>query len=287
MNLLSPQLVAFMAVVKCKTVHAAAESLFITQTAVTQRIKGLEANLKTTLFLRSRRGMELTVEGEALLRYCQAAVDLEGQALAQIQGSGIATEVTLRLCGPTSIMRSRIIPAAMSLITEYPDLLFEFQIVDQEVRHQRLKAGDADFALVHKQDLADEMAHKQLEPENYVLVCSSQWQGRQLHDIITQERVVDFDPQDQMTLNYLQEYQLIDDMHPGRYFVNKTELIADLVCQGVGYTALTREFVTPFVDSGEMMILNGGKTFLVQPYLAWYPRPEPPAYLPKLIDRIK
>ena len=287
MNLLSPQLIAFMAVVKRKTVHAAAESLHITQTAVTQRIKVLEANLKTTLFLRSRRGMELTNEGEALLRYCQAAVDLEGQTLAQIQGAGVATEVTLRLCGPTSIMRSRVIPASMSLVPSYPDLLFEFQIIDQEVRHQRLKAGEVDFAIVQKQDLADEMAHKQLTPESYVLVCSSSWQGRKIRDIVATERVIDFEPSDQMTLHYLQEHQLQSDMHPGRYFVNKTELIADLVCQGVGYTTLTREFVKPYVESGDMIVLNNSKPIVVQPYLAWYQRPEPPPYLHQLIQLIK
>ena len=278
MNLLSPQLVAFMSVVKNKTVHAAANTLCITQTAVTQRIKALEARLKTTLFIRSRRGMALTTEGEALLRYCQAACDLEGETMAQIHQSGVASEVTLALCGPTSIMRSRVIPACLPLIDDYPDLLFEFQICDVAERQQRLKLGESDFVIVQKNELADEMEYKQLNPEVYVLVCSSDWQGRKLQQVIKQERAIDFDPSDQATIQYLQEHKLLDDMRPSRYYVNHTELIADLVCQGVGYTTLTREFAKQYVDAGDMIILNNSKVYTVQPYLAWYKRPEPPQY---------
>ncbi len=83
MSLLSPQLQAFQAIVKYKTVHAAADTLNVTQTAVTQRIRALEEKLRVTLFIRTRRGMLLTSEGEALLRYCQAVRDIEGEALAK------------------------------------------------------------------------------------------------------------------------------------------------------------------------------------------------------------
>src|SRR4051812_25265264 len=93
MSLLSPQLEAFLAITKYKTVHGAARELGITQTGVTQRIRALEFQLSTTLFIRSRKGMAPTTEGQALLRYCQAARDLEGEALAKIQHAATKTEV--------------------------------------------------------------------------------------------------------------------------------------------------------------------------------------------------
>ena len=62
MILLDPQLHAFEAIVKTGTVHAAAKLLHLTQTAVTQRLRMLEQKMKTTLFIRSRRGMQLTTE---------------------------------------------------------------------------------------------------------------------------------------------------------------------------------------------------------------------------------
>ena len=60
MSLLSPPLEAFVAIVRSKTVISAAKDLGLTQTGVTQRIRVLETQLRTTLFIRSRSGMRLT-----------------------------------------------------------------------------------------------------------------------------------------------------------------------------------------------------------------------------------
>ena len=63
MSLLSQNLQAFAAIVKQGTVMGAAKELRLTQTGVTQRIRSLEQQLATTLFIRSRKGMKLTSEG--------------------------------------------------------------------------------------------------------------------------------------------------------------------------------------------------------------------------------
>ena len=112
MGLLHPGLEAFVAVVRHATVHGAARAIGLSQTAVTQRIRGLERDLGTTLFLRSRQGMRLTEEGRALRRYCQRVGDMEGELLSFLASPGTAREVRLTVVGPSSIMRSRIIPGA-------------------------------------------------------------------------------------------------------------------------------------------------------------------------------
>src|ERR1700733_4267709 len=77
--LLSPQLEAFMAVAKHKTVHAAARAIHLSQTAMTQRIHGLEQKINSTLFIRTWQGMKLSPEGEKLLRYCHAVADYSNE----------------------------------------------------------------------------------------------------------------------------------------------------------------------------------------------------------------
>ena len=256
MSLLSSQLIAFMAVVKHKTVHAAAEEIHLTQTAVTQRIRTLERSLCTSLFVRSRRGMLLTAEGEALYRYCHAATELEGEALAIIQGAGRQTEVELTISAPSSIMRSRVIPQCIHVMQQYPRLLLHFNVNDIEDRHQALKAATVDFAIISQEQRALEMQFKALLPERYVLVASSQWKGRRVKDIIAQERIIDFDESDQVTLDYLRHYKLLDNVQPARYFVNRTDNLAYLVAQGLGYTTLAKEFAERYVSQGELIILN-------------------------------
>ncbi|MEE3191346.1 MAG: LysR family transcriptional regulator, partial [Pseudomonadota bacterium] len=58
---------AFIAVAEQKSFSAAAESLYLTQSAVSKRIKQLEEQLGTTLFDRHNRTISLTEAGEALL----------------------------------------------------------------------------------------------------------------------------------------------------------------------------------------------------------------------------
>lgn len=286
MSLLSPQLEAFMAIVQFKTVHRAAEALFITQTAVTQRIRGLEGKLKTSLFIRTRRGMALTPEGEALMHYCQAARDLEGEAMARISGGAVESDIRICLTGPTSLMRSRVVPKCLPILSKFPRLFMEFAVNDSEDRETTLKSGRAQLAILCKQSLANEMERKLLEPEEYVLVCSCSWKKRPLKSIIQKEVIIDFDPQDEMTLRYLQQYDLADTARPERHFVNRTETLAMMIREGYGYGVLTKELCQPYLRRGELIILNQGKTLPIEWYLAWYHRPEPPTYLQEILAAI-
>ena len=286
MSLLSPNLQAFMAVVKHKTVHGAAETLFLTQTGVTQRIRSLEKQLRVTLFLRTRRGMELTSEGEALLRYCQAAKSLEGEALAHIQKTGIETEIELTISAPSSIMTSRVVPACVPIMKKFPNLLMHFDVDDIDDRPEKLRGGLADLVILDEEELKPEMRYKLLEPEEYVLVCSPKWKKRRLKDIIQEERIIDFNQTDHLTYDYLKGYNLFDNANTSRYFVNRTENLAQLVSEGIGYTALAKEFAKPYVEEKSLIILNQEKTLDITPVLAWFDRPEPPRYFTAVVESI-
>ena len=57
----------FYTVAKCGSLTKAADELFISQPAVSQAIKQLESQLGTSLFNRTHRGMELSVQGGKLI----------------------------------------------------------------------------------------------------------------------------------------------------------------------------------------------------------------------------
>ena len=54
----------------------ASKQLFISQSAVSQAIKALEKKLDQTLFIRSTKRVQLTPEGEILLRHVEPAMNL-------------------------------------------------------------------------------------------------------------------------------------------------------------------------------------------------------------------
>ena len=62
----------------------AASQLFISQSAVSQSIKTLEKKLNQTLFIRSTKKVQLTPEGEILLRHIEPAVHLISRGETQL-----------------------------------------------------------------------------------------------------------------------------------------------------------------------------------------------------------
>ena len=62
----------------------ASKQLFISQSAVSQSIKALEKKLDQTLFIRSTKRVQLTPEGEILLRHVEPAMNLIKRGESQL-----------------------------------------------------------------------------------------------------------------------------------------------------------------------------------------------------------
>jgi LysR family transcriptional regulator, chromosome initiation inhibitor len=287
MSLLSANLKAFMTVARLGTVHGAADELHLTQTGVTQRIRAIEKDLATTLFLRSRKGMKLTQEGEALLRYCRGAEDLEGQVLSQIVGAGRDQPIYVTIAGPTSVTTARIIDQCAGLYEQWPNLYLNFVISDSVDRLALVRSGQATIAIVSSEQVPNEMDSKTIKPDKYILVGSSKWRGRRLTDVLEKERIIDFDENDPTTLNYLKKFNLASHVSKARLFANNNESIIKLFCKGVGFGTLTHEIAKPHIESGELIALNGGAIMEDELAAAWYPRPEIPAYFKAIIGVLK
>ena len=66
----------FKEVAEVGNITAAAQALYISQSAVSQSIKQLERDLQTRLFARNSRGVTLTAEGQMLYEYVRSAMGL-------------------------------------------------------------------------------------------------------------------------------------------------------------------------------------------------------------------
>lgn len=81
--MLLAHLESFLEVARRGNVSRAAEALFLTQPAITARLKSLEQGLGVELFVRSHRGMKLSDAGRAFLPYAERAIATidEGRAV--------------------------------------------------------------------------------------------------------------------------------------------------------------------------------------------------------------
>lgn len=284
MSLLGPNLQAFLAVAQTKTVLAASKRIGITQTGVTQRIRTLESELGSTLFIRSRQGMRPTPEGEALLRYCQTVRDLEGETLARIRGAGSEVEVRATVLGPTSLMRTRLVPQIMPVLQMYSKLLVSFEVSDSRDPVDAIKTGDVDFAVLASDEVPRELESKRLEPQPFVLVGKKGWGSRPIREIVDRERIIDFHPQDAMTFAYLKKYKLVTEVQGERHFANSNEALLQMYSLGLGYGVMCREFARQHLGVYDVEILSLGWEYLHLPALAWLPRANPSPYFQSIID---
>ena len=62
----------------------ASKKLFISQSAVSQSVKTLEKKMNQTLFIRNTKKVQLTPEGEILLKHIEPAINLIKRGEAQI-----------------------------------------------------------------------------------------------------------------------------------------------------------------------------------------------------------
>jgi DNA-binding transcriptional LysR family regulator len=276
-----------MAILETSTVHGAAKLIGLSQTGVTQRIRSLEQSLGVTLFTRSRKGMLLTTEGRALAQYCHRALELEGETLAQLDTEQRTQDISVSLSAPSSIMRSRIIPGTSKVLEQFPNLAMEFNICDDNSGANALKSGKSQLSIILRHEVVSEFDSKLLKPEEYLLVGPSKWKKRDLKELVQNERVIDFNQEDDFTINYLKKFKLYKYMSKSRHFVNNTDALTSLIIEGQGFSVLSKKFAEPFLKSGSIVDLNQAKSLSVDFALAWYPRAQMPTYLKKLIQAIK
>jgi LysR family transcriptional regulator (chromosome initiation inhibitor) len=273
MSLLSDNLKAFLKVCEQGTVLDAAVAIGLTQTGVTQRIRSLESSLGVTLFLRSRSGMKRTKEGEELFQYCQNVLRMESESLSFFKEEAVRKSVEVTFCGPTSLMRARIVPALSKFLKNHPKMLLNIDIDDFEDRIKKLKTGVVDFAFIRANDVPNELTGKVLTPDRFILIAPKSWKNRDLHDIVQNERIIDFDPSDDMTFQYLKKFKLYQKVRPERHFVNNIESVVDLIEDGHGYGVLEEHFLESFLTKRKICILNEGKALENRMALCWSPRP--------------
>jgi DNA-binding transcriptional LysR family regulator len=110
--MLLAQLHAFVEVARSGSVSRAADSLFVTQPALTARLQRLEADLGAALFVRTHRGMRLTEAGNAFLPYAVRAIETlaDGRRLVNAFERGGAGRLAL---GAAPAVSTYVLPALL------------------------------------------------------------------------------------------------------------------------------------------------------------------------------
>lgn len=126
---------------------AAAETLFVSQSAISQQISALEAEVGSPLLVRLRTGPVLTEAGALLVSHADAAICRLEQAereLDELNGLGSGE---LRLVSFSSASATIVAAAARKFQQAHPDVRLTLAEGEPEESIDRLKRGDFDVAL--------------------------------------------------------------------------------------------------------------------------------------------
>lgn len=100
----------------------ASKKLYISQSAVSQSIKVLEKKLNQTLFFRSTKKVQLTPEGEILLRHVEPAMNLIRRGEAQVLEANTLNGGQIHIGASDTICRYFLVPYLSRFHKEYPNI---------------------------------------------------------------------------------------------------------------------------------------------------------------------
>lgn len=138
----------FFEVAKQENISKAAESLYISQPAISKTIVRLEDNLNVKLFKRNSRGVSLTEEGEVLFRHVQEAIHHIEEAENALQKMKDYHIGHLDIGASTTLCRYILLPYLKKFMEEFPNIQINLKNQDSAKNIQVLEAQDIDIALV-------------------------------------------------------------------------------------------------------------------------------------------
>lgn len=127
----------------------ASKQLFISQSAVSQSIKVLEKKLNQPLFIRSTKRVQLTPEGEILLKHIEPAMNLIRQGENQLLEANTLNGGQLRIGASDTICRYYLVPYLKEFHKNYPNV--HIKVTNQTSINciKLLESGQIDFAITN------------------------------------------------------------------------------------------------------------------------------------------
>jgi DNA-binding transcriptional LysR family regulator len=148
---LSPDtLRTFVAAARTLNFTHAARQMHLTQSAVSMQINRLEQDLGKVLFKRITRGVELTADGEALLKYARRLLRLHDEALATLTQPELDGRIRL---GAAEDYASQHLPDILGRFgRRYPLVRVDLHCDISEKLLQLLQRGELDICLCNSEN---------------------------------------------------------------------------------------------------------------------------------------
>ena len=147
MHVSSRQLLAFLEVVRLRSISKAAEQIPMSQSGMSMLIKELEDQIGARLFDRNPRSVTLTDSGRELLPVAQRIVQELRDLSSTIEGTEAATLSRLAVAATPMVTMSLLPDIVRGFTDSHPQVGIAIADVDVNTVRQRVLDGEADIGL--------------------------------------------------------------------------------------------------------------------------------------------
>ncbi|MGO1296462.1 MAG: LysR family transcriptional regulator [Vibrio sp.] len=251
----------FLELAKVRHFGRAAENLYLTQAAVSARIKQLESFFDTQLFTRDRNNIKLTSAGERLIGYAEVMVNTLQQAKYELSLEGDKA-LQLTLSGTPNIWDGYL-QNCLSMVTDaFEGYGFMAEVMSRDHLIRQLSERTLDMAFAFDPIKSDELECKQVAEMLLVLVAT---QPQPLNEVFSHHYVyVDWGAR------FASEHALRHPSVPAPYLRTSTARIAlDFILEKSGAAYLPVSVVAPFLATEQLYIVEGVDDWLRPVFLSY------------------
>lgn len=137
----------FYEVATAKNISKASEKLHISQPAITKQIQNLEEYLNCKLFIRSQKGVTLTLEGEMILQDIKNGLNAFELAEKKISDQNNILTGVIRIGITTTLAKTYLMPYIREFHKQHPKITFEISTDPTRLLKEELKKGKLDFII--------------------------------------------------------------------------------------------------------------------------------------------
>lgn len=172
---MNPRLLkTFQTVARTRNITRSAVELHLSQSAVSDQIQALEADLAANLFIRSRRGLELTPAGEALIAYAEEILSLSQDARAAVTSISGSIDGALTIGALQTIASSKLPEWLTKFRSKHPNIAIRLKVAGSGDLIQQLDTGGIDAAFCFDQGNFDNrLARRVIATEPLILITRS------------------------------------------------------------------------------------------------------------------
>lgn len=280
----------FQVLARTGTISAAAHELGVAPSAVSRRLKALEARLGIELVRRSTRAMVLTPAGETYLERSKELLRSIDSLEEQMREESLGVAGTIRVAAPLSFGVCALPDIMSDFLTAHPDVKLDLDLRDDQVDIVR---EGFDIALRIGTLTASTLIAKKLCDIDFSAWASPAFVER--HGPFASPRALEGLPG--MIYANAQRSDLVhfidDDGEEERVMLsrevtaNNGDMLAALAVRAHGIYACPRFIVQKYIDSGELVELFPDVTWPgTALYAVWPPTKHLPARVRALIDAL-